>query len=212
MSVSFRVTPPGKQALRKIILRGIAKAVNAKFPKIQRRIQAELQTVIPDALRTSPEYTALTDGPLDAHFGFEAGTAKARVDRIIDVFSQHAEVIMIPLSVVGNGFRGGLEIKLSDTAMQALFSLPEARIVDMPWLEWLLLRGNSVIITGHKILFRESAFSRSGYAIMTKAKTGVWRVPSEYSGTETDNWITRAMGLVEKELSITISRIIADEL
>lgn len=212
MSVTFKVVPPSKNELRKVILRGIAKAVNAKLPRIAARIQSEIKTTIPAALKVSSEYSALVNGPLDAHFGFEAGTAKIRADRIIDEFSRHASVDVIPLSVLGSGLRGGIEIVVPTTAIQAILSLPESHVEDMPWLEWLLFRGDSVVVSGYKILFKSTSFSRSGYAIMAKSASGVWRVPSQYSGTENDNWITRTMEELERQLAITIRQTIASEL
>jgi hypothetical protein len=80
-----------------------------------------------------------------------------------------------------------------------------ARGYNLQWLEWLLLDGNKVIVPKHEVIFRNSRFSRTGAALM-KESTQSWRVPSQFSGTITDNWITRAIDSAQTKISDTIEK------
>jgi len=78
-----------------------------------------------------------------------------------------------------------------------------ARGYTLPWLEWLLLEGNKILVPNHSVVIGPNRGSRTGYAVMREGR-GSWKVPSEFSGTFRDNWITRAidkgMGDVESLL------------
>ncbi len=92
--------------------------------------------------------------------------------------------------------------------------------VSLPWLEWLLFEGDRVVIPNYDILVAGAAppagyanrkvsrfsASRTGGAIMVsrnyvgrsrhhaaQGRTGPgWRVPPEYAGTTSHNWLTEA--------------------
>ena len=69
--------------------------------------------------------------------------------------------------------------------------------VKLHWLAWLLQAGSSMIVSGYE--YTPSFEGRSGGGVMTGG--GVWRVPPEFSGTESDNFITRALNNRDKQLS-----------
>ncbi len=108
--------------------------------------------------------------------------------------------------------------------------------VNLPWLQWLLFDGDRVVIPDYDILVAGAApptgyakrkvsrfsASRTGKAVMVKrdytgrsrhhasqGRTGSgWRVPPEYAGTASRNWLTEAADtagpfvydMLEKEL------------
>ena len=61
----------------------------------------------------------------------------------------------------------------------------------LPWLEWLTTLGDSVIVRDYEVKAGFPDRSRTGDKIMVKG--GGWRVPPEHSGTEENNFITRAI-------------------
>ena len=75
----------------------------------------------------------------------------------------------------------------------------------LPWLEWLLLEGQSIIVKNYEVLYTKSASSRSGMALMQPSKSS-WRVPSQFAGTEKNNWTTRAINSVEDNIYIIIQK------
>ena len=73
----------------------------------------------------------------------------------------------------------------------------------MPWLEWLLLKGNQIIVRNYEVKIGSNSRSRSGDAIMISSSEN-WRVPPEFIGTNTNNWTTRALSKIEDELNSLI--------
>lgn len=207
----FTVQPPSSNNIRRAILREVARIVNGKIPKIEQELRRFVKEEMAAALKDSSEYAAMVNGPLDAHFGFEAGSAATRLESIIDTVVRAVKIDVEKVSILGSGLRGGVSVSLSTDIFPALFSMSEANVENLPWLEWLLTRGNDVIISGYSILFKNTPYSRSGYAIMVKSQKGIWRVPAQYAGTTNDNWITRTMDMFESQLKIATSNIIRRE-
>lgn len=76
----------------------------------------------------------------------------------------------------------------------------EIRGEPLPWLEWLLVEGNSVIISDY-VLRTDRQIGRSGeQAIMQEAEGKFWKVPAQYQGTLTDNFILDIITLTEKAM------------
>jgi hypothetical protein len=75
----------------------------------------------------------------------------------------------------------------------------------LPWLEWLLLKGNSIIVRNYNVKYGQNPRSRSGDAIMIDS-TSSWRVPPEFAGTTRDNWTTRALNRVDKDINRIIQQ------
>lgn len=71
----------------------------------------------------------------------------------------------------------------------------------LPWLEWLLRFGDKAIIRDYTIgVARNSARSRTGRAIMVKAASKRWKVPSQFAGTAQNNFVTRAIDSIEPSI------------
>jgi hypothetical protein len=108
---------------------------------------------------------------------------------------------------------GGLEIGVLQADFADILSLPEASIVDasgnvLPWLEWLLLRGDQIIIAGHQIQFGNFPNSRSGNAIMIEDDSQAWRIPPIFSGVINDNWLTRVLDQSMRVIEDLFTRIV----
>jgi hypothetical protein len=80
----------------------------------------------------------------------------------------------------------------------------------LPWLEWLLLKGNDKIIQDYSITYINNSYrSRTGSAIMVSNPNG-WRVPVNFAGTEDNNWTTRAINKISDKISKVIQTNIED--
>ena len=69
----------------------------------------------------------------------------------------------------------------------------------IPWLDWLLLKNNQILVRNYEVQYTNSNRSRSGMAIMVNSNSN-WRVPPEYAGSITNNWTTRAVDRVESKV------------
>jgi hypothetical protein len=73
---------------------------------------------------------------------------------------------------------------------------------DIPWLRWLTLEGDAVLVADHHFLAKAAGRTRRGVMV----PTGVWRVPAEYAGTADDNWILRALRGIGADVTEVIAR------
>jgi hypothetical protein len=70
---------------------------------------------------------------------------------------------------------------------------------DLHWLNWLLEKGQSVIVIGYRYNPDTAPRGRSGGGTMSGGSA--WRVPPEYAGTISDNFVTRAFDGREKDIA-----------
>jgi len=69
----------------------------------------------------------------------------------------------------------------------------------LPWLEWLLTKGGQIIVRNFEVKYGANPRSRSGDAVMVSSGSN-WRVPSQFTGTSSNNWITRALSTIENKI------------
>jgi hypothetical protein len=70
----------------------------------------------------------------------------------------------------------------------------KARMFKIPWLRWLLERGDSDVVMGYDVEYVPGTpFSRSQTGLVMVESSGNWSVPEEISGTREDNFITNAV-------------------
>jgi hypothetical protein len=68
----------------------------------------------------------------------------------------------------------------------------------LDWLRWLLIEGDTIIITGYEFEFGPNIGSRTGMGIMKMGNS--WRVPPEFAGNVNNNWITRGINSAVPEI------------
>jgi hypothetical protein len=103
-----------------------------------------------------------------------------------------------------NKLKGGIEVNFQPSNFVNLLSLSEGHIVfnggDLHWLDWLLKRGDNIIVVNYQYN-PESGLGRSGLGNMIPG--GAFRIPPEYSGTDDDNFVTRALIGTQQEKQIS---------
>ena len=214
LSIKLLTTPAEFQ---KMVMEAIRDELNKKIPLIIRSVEEKIANSIKRVFIVSDEYNALVNGPLNAHFGIPQAEAIQRLDEIINKVADSVVVEFKRISVRGDKFTGGLDIKAVNGDFSDVLSLPAARVEldgggHIPWLEWLLLRGDSIILAGYEIKFGNYPQSRSGSAIMVKNDIKAWKVPIGVSGTVRDNWFTRAVENSFDFLDKLIDKAVQDSL
>lgn len=191
------------------IIKEFSKQVKKLFNIAQPKIEKDLRTKLADAIRAQPEYSSLKGGELRYNFGIADSSI---IDNIVDRF---VNSITVATNIVNtNSTTIDAELVFSIVAaddLDEILSSADASIItekgdSLPWLNWLLIRGNDTIILTHKILITPSPYSRTGQAIMIPSKAGTWRVPPRYIGTLDNNWITRAISSIEPEINNILSK------
>ena len=202
----MRFTAKVVESARKVtanISKALQTQVQSVFRKAKPKIQRDISKLIADAIRAEPEYSALKAGKLRLEIGI-ADTSV--VDDVVDLFAQSIKFNINQVKVGTKGIDAVLSFTIigSDDFENILQS--NAAVITsengamLPWLTWLLLKGGDEIVLNNKVLFKPSPASRTGQAIMIPTKGGGWRVPARYIGTESNNWVTRAMSKIEPDI------------
>ena len=178
------------------ILKAIAEEFNGRFSSKLSSIKNEISIKVVEFLQNTNTYSSLVDGDLADHFGLPIGDRRARIDSILQMIGNNIEIDFKPIKVFGIRFVNEVKIGVLIKDFVDILSMSESIVQtkkgqELPWLHWLLIRGNAVIISEHQIKFLGGR-GRSGGAIMVKNNAKVWRVPIEYSGTIGSNWLIRA--------------------
>lgn len=167
-------------------------------------IITKIKKQIYDFLLSSDESRSLVSGLLAVHFGLPKGYGDAAVNEIATKIGES-----INWKVSGND----ITFSIGNSDFLDLLSLPSATITTekgtaLPWLDWLLIQGDKVIISKFSIKVA-SGYGRSGGAIMIENSGGFWKVPTEYAGVVNDNWITKTINNQAKAISDIIEQEIA---
>lgn len=177
-------------------------------------IHEEVGKVVADSIREQPEYASLVDGDLKAQFGIV--NPQLIIEDIIRVIVNNIKVTFTK----GNGGVAALDIEIlrpdySDILNVSGVSFTSENGFDVPWLQWLIFEGDSIILPAYSVNLnpKNVDISRTGLAVMTKNINGQgFRVPPQFSGTPENNWLTRAVEGVEQSLEKIVETAIQSRL
>lgn len=204
LEFSVRVLQTDDQ-IAKALMKDLVKQLNKALRPLRKVIQSEMAEQVPKIFverDATGIYNKLVNGPLNLDFGFVKGTEASRIEEILIQIGQSVRVEYKDIRLSGAGFTksSGFTVKILKDDFLDILGLPAATIFNLspnprsptvlPWLEWLLLRGDSIIISDHIIKFKQGA-GRSGGAVMISDEGGVWKVPEGSSGSRDDNWLTK---------------------
>lgn len=188
----FRLIDTGEalnQTIKGALYFRAKKAFREMSPQIISRVRALVEEKI---LSSDTTYSILHDSLRD-EFGLTESRADNSVAAIINYMTRNIEV---KLSTANKTISILLLIppannELISAVPQANFSTEKGPV---HWLTWLLLNGTQVVIHDYRTFYDNSVTGRSGGdTIMIKDRSGVFRVDPEHAGTESDNFITRAI-------------------
>lgn len=187
------------QGIKHKILNEAAFVINKSLTRVLPVLKKDVRILLESYVKSQPHYSSLLgDGGEDslrAHFGIPAGLRSTIVQSIINRIVDSVQTTG-KIEVIGNGFKGGLEITAIESSYTDLFESPFATIytekgASLPWLKWLLIFGDTGIVEGYDVKGIRGR-GRSGLAIMIK-KDDIWGVPSKFSSNGRENWLTLAV-------------------
>jgi hypothetical protein len=178
----------------------VADVMNKAFTDSQKPIRAFVSVSIRDAIKSSDEYREMAAGTLQQELGVP--DLQARIDRIIDYWA-NINIKVIPARVVGTKVVGGMRITAVRANFQDVLISRDATFITengtvLPWLEWMLLRGSSVIIMDYEIGI---GLGRTGNNVMIHAPGSHWSIPPQFAGTKDDNFVTRSLDKVRQQIA-----------
>lgn len=192
------------QVIQAHILEALKGHLNQALVRIAAPIGTKIKAAITDSLRREPEYFSLTQGELRLEFGIpDAGAVDTVINQLVNTLVVNTQ----PLAVTGRGLSGGISFTMmsSDTLGDVIYD-PAAQVTDeargytLPWLSWLLLKGNTAIVKAYSVkLGSYPTSSRTGGAIMVESQSD-WRVPTNFAGSSQSNWTTRAVDAAESSI------------
>ena len=207
MTISIKLLGSDREIERKINI-AIADELNALVNKKHKVATRRIQSSIEGWIRTQPEIASLESegipGTLNAQLGLYPGQATLAVSDIVNSIISTIDVKIRPID---NKLRGGVDFSIQPEYFRNLLGIPSGFVVALSgplhWLNWLLLEGTSTIVYGFSYVPDFSG--RSGGGTMTGG--GAWRIPPIYAGTESDNFVTRALTNKDRELSTILGDI-----
>jgi len=189
--------------IAQFILNELKESVTKLIKKAIPSITKEIKLIVADSLRNQPEYTSLMAGKLKAELGLSDSSV---VDSVINGMVESLNIEQQDIKVSNKGLSGGFKLTMiSSNDISGLIFTDISQVFDdkgysLPWLEWLLLKGNEVLVKNYAVKYTTSNRSRSGMAIMEPSDSTNWRVPAEFAGTQKNNWTTRAIDNIEAQI------------
>lgn len=188
--------------IKRLLLKEIEVVINRSALITEAILKPYALDLFKKSINDSPEVKSLKGGLLQAELGpidtkvYEA--VNEIINEIINTFSLQ---VFLANATIG---KLKLTIKMSVYPTSSTYTIANSNAgsylsgkgVSIPWLSWLLLRGDAPIIANYYVNTNFTKTSRTGLAIMKKSNSKSWRVPPQFSGTEQNNFITRALDSV----------------
>ena len=181
---------------------GIANYINSRISSRRSALISGVSNLIPAWINSQPEIISLQSSDTDSLAGQFGLTSSARiVTSIIESITNSVNISIVPFD---RNLNGGLELNFQPSDFANLLSLSTGYVRyeggNLHWLDWLLTKGDTIIITNYQYN-PGTGLGRSGLGNMTPG--GAFRVPPQYSGTDDNNFITRALSGTTQEQQIT---------
>jgi hypothetical protein len=198
----------------KLILDNLKKHLSIVFDKALPKIEKDIKSIVKEALISEPEYASLKAGTLRAEFGIQhIDNVDSVVDALVNTLNIEYNGIKVSKSNLNSKILITMVKKddISGIIFTDIASVIDDKGYSLPWLRWLLLEGNKVIVQNYSVNYTNSPRSRSGMALMIQSDKN-WRVPTNFAGSENNNWVTRAIDRAEPEIIKTIQNTIENYL
>jgi hypothetical protein len=135
---------------------------------------------------------------LSAMFGLTDNQSNKAIEEILDAVG---DSLVIKIDKLDKRLKGVIEFYFQPINFSNLLTLSSGHTktlkgLDLHWMDWLLLQGDTVIVVGYNYVPSNKGISGNG----TMEVGGSFRVPPQFSGTASNNFITRAFENKEKEI------------
>lgn len=181
----------------------IAKEINIVLNRNLSTIINKVKLLAATWISNQPEILSLKSnsaGSLAGQFGLYPGQENIAISSIINSVQNSVEIRFKKFTPK---LKGGLELNFQPSNFLNLLNLPQGFVTyekgQLHWLDWLLTKGDSVIVVNYQYN-PTSGVGRSGLGNMIEG--GFFRVPPQFSGTDDNNFITRALVGPDQEKEI----------
>lgn len=183
--------------LEKIILSTIRESFFATLKKASNQIENGFSGLVYNAVYNCVEMEQVRGGSLRHELGLpssQSGIVSEQIARTV------SESVFVNVQKPKGKNSGGLIVNIQPTNFANVLSISGSTVeyfskknkenVTLEWLDWLLTKGDTIIVG--KFHFEPTAGrGRTGGGRMEKG--GTWKINSQFSGTVSDNFISRAL-------------------
>ena len=172
------------------ILKALAEELNQLWPKKVNVVRDVFSRNSHDAVVNCPEMDSVANGILRIDFGIT-------FDPVAAIANAVAQSVNVTFNKVNSKLTsGGFKITVQPLDYLNVLSLVESFVItekgaSLPWLDWLLTYGDSIIITNFGVKYSAGKGRTGGGYMIPPARP--FQVNSVFSGTVDNNFITRAI-------------------
>lgn len=172
------------------ILKALSEEINNAWPKKINLVKDIFSRNSYDSVLNCPEMDSVTNGILRIDFGITFNPAAA----IANAVAQSVSVVFDKVN--SKITSGGFKVTVQPLDYLNVLSLPQSVVVtekgaSLPWLDWLLTYGDSIIIANFGVKYSTGKGRTGGGYMISPARP--FQVNSAFSGTVDNNFITRAI-------------------
>jgi hypothetical protein len=210
-SLKFNMKLVGNNTtIAKAMLSALVPELSKYLDKVYNQMAIQIPDILIQQIQNQPEYASLLGGKLQGEFGIP--DPQNRLGEILDTIRNGKVVVKNPVVVTGQKIKGGIKLQMVKKDFQDLLSLGSASFTtekgsNLEWLKWLLIEGDSIIISNYEFVLGPSPYSRTGMGIMREIGSSGWRVPPEFAGSINNNWITRAIDASSTEINNIMEKL-----
>jgi len=190
------------------VLFEVAEQVDKKMRKATPQINLRVGELIEARIRATPHVKSLISGQLQADFGLNIGEAEEAIESLLFVVKRSVKV---NLGIKNRGSLGNSAWSMSVSILPDGFSdilkgigtYQSPRSGEfIPWMEWLLTKGTTIIYDDFFVAKGEFRTSRSGFALMfPSGESGrLFRVDPNFAGTADDNFVVNTIASLLPEI------------
>jgi hypothetical protein len=185
------------------VLFEVAEQVDKKMRRAAPQINLRVGELIEARIRATPHVKSLISGQLQADFGLNIGEAEEAIESLLFVVKRSVKVNLgmrtkgawsMSVSILPEGFSDVLKgIGTYQSPRSGEF---------IPWMEWLLTKGTTIIYDDFFVAKGEFRTSRSGFALMfPSGESGkIFRVDPNFAGTADDNFVVNTIASLLPEI------------
>lgn len=178
--------------IEKKILQALVVECDKLFSQAAPKIEPALRPIVRDAIYNSPTMDSLRSGVLRYDFGLNFDPSAA----IADAVASSIQVKTTSVKLNGRKLSGGITVNIQPSSLFNLLSLPQAVVITekndkLPWLEWLTMYGNQIIIADFGVEYGAGLGRSGGGHMVTKERP--FQVHSSFAGTQDDNFIVHVL-------------------
>ena len=190
----------------------VAEYINIQLNSHKDWINSFLHSLIRDIIinsKDSDNFRNRLGGLPRYDLGIPKGKQDAFIYAIADQVGKNTKIKFSKIKRQGSNLKGKVSIRMVKSDYSDVLGLPEASVVTekgviLPVLEWVLLKGDTIIklptgpenagSIGFKVVYKRGTGRSTGATMEeTSDASELFRISPTYSGTEDDNWLTRAI-------------------